>query len=165
MRCRRHGHEAVAGDTAKGPSALPTETAAAHPGGVFPKTMVVPLDGSTFAAKAIPIACAILREQGGELLLVATRWDHDVRGPEDYLTRAAAEIHGLKVRTVVIQDRTAVEAIQITADDAPGRVVCMTSHGRGRLRWAFLGSVAEQVMSESHDPVVLLGRQCGTAMA
>ena len=44
----------------------------------------------------------------------------------------------------------------------PGHVVCMTSHGRGRLRWAFLGSVAEQIISESHDPVVLLGRQCGT---
>ena len=30
------------------------------------------------------------------------------------------------------------------------------------MRWALLGSVAEQVVSDSPDPVVLLGRHCRT---
>ena len=38
----------------------------------------------------------------------------------------------------------------------------MTSHGRGRLRWALLGSVAEEVVATSTDPLVLLGRHCRT---
>ena len=56
----------------------------------------------------------------------------------------------------------AAAAIALAGREAPGRTVCMTSHGRGRLRWAFLGSVAEQVVIETHDPVVLLGRECAT---
>jgi nucleotide-binding universal stress UspA family protein len=129
---------------------------------VFPKTIVVPLDGSPFAAKAIPVASAIARPVGGDLLLVTTRWDSDVAEPRDYLARTATGVRDLKVRTLVILDRPVVAAIQVAANEAPGRVVCMTSHGRGRLRWALLGSVAEQVMSESFHPVVLLGRQCET---
>jgi nucleotide-binding universal stress UspA family protein len=38
----------------------------------------------------------------------------------------------------------------------------MTTHGRGRIRWALLGSVAEEVVRESSAPVVLLGRHCRT---
>jgi nucleotide-binding universal stress UspA family protein len=71
-------------------------------------------------------------------------------------------VQGLDVRTLVIQDRAAVAAIQVAVHEAPGHVVCMTTHGRGRLRWAYLGSIAEEVVSESNDPVVLLGRHCDT---
>jgi len=39
--------------------------------------------------------------------------------------------------------------------------VCMTTHGRGRLRWAVLGSVAEEGIRDSRGPVLLVGRHCG----
>ena len=42
----------------------------------------------------------------------------------------------------------------------PGSVLCMTSHGRGGLRWAVLGSVAEAVVAASPMPVVLVGPRC-----
>jgi nucleotide-binding universal stress UspA family protein len=38
--------------------------------------------------------------------------------------------------------------------------VCMATHGRGRFRWAVIGSVAESVVSRSADPVVLVGPRC-----
>ena len=129
---------------------------------MFPTTVVVPLDGSQFATKAISVACAILHRPGGRVLLVTTPWDGDVSGPRDYLADIAAGFSGLKVETLVVEDQDAAAAITLAARQAPGHVVCMTSHGRGRVRWAFLGSVAEQVVSESHDPVVLLGRECET---
>jgi nucleotide-binding universal stress UspA family protein len=39
----------------------------------------------------------------------------------------------------------------------------MTSHGRGKFRWAMLGSVAEAVVRASLEPVILVGRHCETA--
>jgi len=128
---------------------------------VFPTTIVVPLDGSPFATKAIPVACS-LRRPGGRVLLMSTAWNGDVAQARDYLARTAAEFSGLDVETVVIGDRAPAAAIQLAAKEAPGGVVCMTSHGRGRLRWALLGSVAEQVISQSPEPMVVLGRECGT---
>jgi nucleotide-binding universal stress UspA family protein len=38
----------------------------------------------------------------------------------------------------------------------------MTTHGRGRLRWAVLGSVTEQVIRESADALLVVGRHCRT---
>ena len=133
-----------------------------HRGGMFPQTMVVPLDGSEFAARAVPVACAIMRQRQGRVLLMTSHWDGDVTVPRDYLAEIASAVQDVEVDTVVVHDRAAAAAIEVVARAEPGRIVCMTSHGRGRLRWGLLGSVAEQVVSDSRDPVVLLGRHCRT---
>jgi nucleotide-binding universal stress UspA family protein len=36
----------------------------------------------------------------------------------------------------------------------------MTSHGRGGIRWALLGSVAEDVIRTSRQPVIVVGAHC-----
>jgi nucleotide-binding universal stress UspA family protein len=36
-------------------------------------------------------------------------------------------------------------------------MICMTTHGRGRFRWAVAGSVAEEVIREARQPVLLVG--------
>ena len=126
---------------------------------MFPDTMVVPLDGSDFAATAVPVATTLMRRRGGRLVLVTTRWDDDASEPREYLDKVAAEIEGVDVEPVVVYDRPAAEAIEITASQAPGRSVCMTTHGRGRLRWAVLGSVAERVLHDAVNPVLLVGRR------
>ena len=61
-----------------------------QPRGVFPRTIVVPLDGSEFAARAVPVASAIARQGHGRVLLMTTRWDGDVTAPSDYLARIAS---------------------------------------------------------------------------
>jgi nucleotide-binding universal stress UspA family protein len=66
----------------------------------------------------------------------------------------------VKVETIVVHDRTPEEAIHVAAEDGPGRVVCMTTHGRGRFRWAVLGSVAERVIHDMRDAALLIGRHC-----
>ena len=129
---------------------------------MFPRTMLVPLDGSEFAARAIPVATAIMRRGHGGLVLVTTHWDGDVVGPRKYLDEVAAAIPDLEVETIVVHDRHAAEAIEVMAADDSGRMVCMTSHGRGRLRWAVLGSVAEEVVRNTRQPILLLGRHCDT---
>ena len=39
----------------------------------------------------------------------------------------------------------------------------MTTHGRGRFRWAVLGRVAERVIHDTTPPVLLVGPHCVTA--
>lgn len=129
---------------------------------MFPRTMLVPLDGSEFAAKAVPVATAIMRRSHGGLVLVTTHWDGDVVGPREYLDDVSAAIPDVEVETIVVHDRHAAEAIEVLAADDSGRTVCMTSHGRGRLRWAVLGSVAEEVVRNTPRPILLLGRHCAT---
>ncbi len=129
---------------------------------MFPDTIVVPLDGSEFAARALPVARAFVRQTGGRLLVMTTRWDDDMGSARSYLDEVATAHHDVDVSTLVIADRPAPSAIQLVATESPGRVVCMTTHGRGRVRWALLGSVAEEVVRGSSDPVMLLGRHCRT---
>ena len=129
---------------------------------MFPDTLVVPLDGSELAARALPVARAFVRQTGGRLLLMTTGWDDDVGKARDYLAEISEDHQDVDVSTIVITDRSAASAIQLVAAESPGRIVCMTTHGRGRMRWAMLGSVAEEVVRESSDPVMLLGRHCRT---
>jgi nucleotide-binding universal stress UspA family protein len=63
---------------------------------------------------------------------------------------------------VVVHDRAPAEAIALVAHEDDDRTVCMTSHGRGGLRWAMLGSVAEDVVRRSDRPMLLVGRHCAT---
>ncbi len=131
---------------------------------MFPQTIVVPLDGSEFAERAVPVATVVARQgHGGRLLLMTTRWDGDVTDASDYLAQVADGVTDVEVETIVIQDRPAAEAIEMVGRSAPGRTVCMTSHGRGRLRWALLGSVAEEVVATACEPIVLVGRHCKAA--
>jgi len=127
---------------------------------MFPDTIVVPLDGSEFAARAVPVANAIARQRGGRLLLMTARWDHASAEARAYLEKVAADHTDVDVSTLVIEDRPAPAAIQLVVGQAPGRIVCMTTHGRGRARWALLGSVAEVVVREASDSVILVGRHC-----
>ena len=129
---------------------------------MFPRTIVVPLDGSNFAEKAVPVATAIMRPLGGSLVLMTTHWDGDVIAPRKYLDEVAGSIPDVEVETIVVHDRPAAEAIEVMATDHSGHTVCMTSHGRGRLRWAVLGSVAEEVVRATCQPVLLVGRHCAS---
>ena len=121
-------------------------------------SLVVPLDGSAFAERAIPIARALANALHGSLLFVSS----SVQGPDDpsaYLHGVAAALPEVAIEAVV-SDRPAAEAIEMLTSGAEERTLCMTSHGRGRLRWAVLGSVAETVVASSTRPVVLVGPHC-----
>ncbi len=124
-----------------------------------PATIVVPLDGSAFAERAIPIAQSLAKASGAAMLLVASP-THGPDDPSSYLEHLATGLGELASDTTVVWDRPAAEAIEAIAREGADRVVCMTTHGRGRLRWAMLGSVAETVVASSTRPVVLVGPHC-----
>jgi nucleotide-binding universal stress UspA family protein len=123
-------------------------------------TVVVPLDGSALAERALPVARWLACRSGAGLHLVTTDWHGGTAEPSRYLACVAAGIGDAVVKTSVHPRRTAPEAIALARGEDPGALVCMTTHGRGGLRWAMLGSVAEEVVHQLGEPVLLVGRHC-----
>jgi nucleotide-binding universal stress UspA family protein len=126
----------------------------------MPRTFVVPLDGSHFAERAIPVADALARRVDGRILLLTTHWDSELGPAAGYLERTAAGIGDGRTDVMLVQDRPGPEAIEMVAAGDGELLVCMTTHGRGGLRWAVLGSVAEEVVRKSRHPVLLVGTHC-----
>ncbi len=126
---------------------------------VIPKTLVVPLDGSPAAERSVAVAATIARRVGGGLLLVSATPDgpHE---PEQYLAAIAARCSDVPIETLVRPDVLPVDAIMKTVGESVDRVACMTSHGRGRLRWSVLGSTTEEVIRRSDRPTLVVGRHC-----
>lgn len=124
------------------------------------RTLVVPLDGSTFAERALPLASRLAAPLGAGLLLVSAPWDPDPHTVRRYLDRIATWAGIKPVDILVTDDRRPADAILNAAVSGPDRVVCMSTHGRGRFRWAVVGSVAEEVLRAQRAPILLVGRSC-----
>jgi nucleotide-binding universal stress UspA family protein len=122
------------------------------------KNFVVPLDGSEFAERALPVASRLAERVDGQVIAVLSRMDSSLGSPDEYLRNLAERSTG--VETLLVRDQGAVRAIEFAAHDGADRTVCMTSHGRGGLRWAMLGSVAEEVVRRLPEPMLLVGRHC-----
>jgi nucleotide-binding universal stress UspA family protein len=127
---------------------------------VKPRAIIVPLDGSDFAERALPVARAIASRIGARLIVMSTRWASSGDGLGAYLDRIAADQGDIATETLLVDTHPAAAAIASVASAHPDSIVCMTSHGRSGARWAILGSVTEAVLREAHAPVVVVGRHC-----
>jgi nucleotide-binding universal stress UspA family protein len=121
------------------------------------KTLLVPVDGSHFAERALPVATNLASRIGADVEVVTTPWEGRQQKAEQYLASLVA-LFGDELATNVVAGKTAAGAILRAASDLADVTVCMASHGRGGFRWAMLGSVAETVVRESATPAVLVGR-------
>lgn len=120
------------------------------------RTIVVPLDGSEFAERALGPATVLASRLDTGLRFVTTRWGDDAVAPARYLEEVASRVE-VPADVVVVHDREAAEAIRVVVGEAPDSVVCMTTHGRSGLGQALLGSVAEEVLRSLDHPVLLVG--------
>jgi nucleotide-binding universal stress UspA family protein len=132
--------------------------------------IVVPLDGSELAEKALPYARYLAAAEGGALFLIravevwaATVQDALENGlekkpqAEAELAAAAARIagKGVAVEHAVYVGEPA-GAIELAASTHKADLIVMSSHGRsGFARWAY-GSVAERVLRGSALPVLVV---------
>jgi len=124
----------------------------------LPATVVVPLDGSEFAERALPHAVDVAEEFGARLVLVGSHPDGgDIEATRAYL-RSCAVAHGhQEAECLVVTDRGPAASIALVAGGHGGAVVVMASHGRGAVRHLVLGSVAEQLLAEHAGPVLVVG--------
>jgi len=121
-------------------------------------TVVVPLDGSTLAEEAIPLAQAIAERTGSILhLLEVVPADSSASLQEEaraYLRSQARRIDDRVQISIHVGDPA--EQIIDGAAELLDPTVVMTTHGRsGIRRWAF-GSVAERVVHGAATPVLLI---------
>jgi nucleotide-binding universal stress UspA family protein len=134
---------------------------AAGPTGVL-DTIVVPLDGSATADRALPLARSLAQRTGAQVLLFTSTADGE-GASRDHLDTAAAGMSGVDVSSVVVDGRTAAAAAAELAPSDRGRVLCMSTHGRGGLGRSVLGSVAEEILRAGSVSALLVGPSCDPA--
>lgn len=140
-------------------------------------TIVVPLDGSSLADRAMPYATALARATGARLVLVRAPSPRELwqapegsRGPtaelEDAATMARAE--GVEAEPYLYPIYLPEEvpgAIVDAAVDRHADLIVMSTNGRSGLgRWLW-GSVADQVLRRAEVPVLLIPATCERSWA
>jgi nucleotide-binding universal stress UspA family protein len=123
-----------------------------------PKTLIVPLDGTTEAERALRVAQSITTRTGGDLALLSADTEDGER-MRPYLDEVAGRMSPAPSRTECVTGGP-TGAILRAAQAAPDAVVCMATHGRGRLAAPMLGSVAAEVVRAIDRPMLLVGPRC-----
>ncbi len=140
------------------------------------KKILVPLDGSQLAEKALPYAIKLATKFGADLLLMRAAEvptlltdtpDHELqylRQAETYLaevrdtiidTRLEPNLVPEKVQTIVIYGDAKRELAEIAPFEKADLIV-MTTHGRTGLAGLLMGSVANNILHHTKLPVMLI---------
>ena len=150
------------------------------------ETILVAVDGSNCAERALTEAIALARGMGSALRVLYVA---DARVPDDSLVYAPpaqlaedfrvdteavlpraverARAHGVKAEGIVRRDSNLRVAEQILdeASRAASALIVMGTHGRGGLARMALGSDAEAVLREAPVPVLLVRTAAATGIA
>jgi len=140
--------------------------------------ILVPLDGSEFAERALDPAVSLADRTGGEVHVVSivsdlppvplasgdgelvSRWfEEEKERAETYLggvrERLLAKGGEVNVHTHV-RVGPVTASIQTLAREAEVDLILLTTHGRGSWQRAWLGSVADQLLRRAEVPLLLL---------
>jgi nucleotide-binding universal stress UspA family protein len=144
-----------------------------------PYRIVLPLDGSRFGERALPLALALAERTGAalDLISVAAPAAQPVAGRDDalggdesrdrgkllareYLDQLAERLRasgyeGSLTRDVIAPGNAARSIVRYLAE-VEADLVVMSTHGRGPLQRAWLGSTADGVIRRSPCPVLLV---------
>ena len=142
------------------------------------RNILVPLDGSPFGEHALPIAFAIARRAGGNVHLVRVheplgamvpvmaggdsgpeleQWHRRLAEGESSYLRGLTEHAGRDLRVSArLLHGIVLDALEVDAQRTPAELVVMTTHGRGGIARAWLGSVADGIVRRLNVPVLLV---------
>lgn len=140
--------------------------------------IVVPVDGSPFGELALPVALGIACRSGGEVRIVTVvtplpsdQGDVDPLSAEDerlLLATDHLEAYHTELQKRVIlsgcdvpischvETGSVVEEIDAHVRKADADLLVMTTHGRGPLRRAWLGSVADGLLRRTPCPILVI---------
>lgn len=124
--------------------------------------VVVPLDGSPVAARAVHLARRLCQAPARPLHLVGVPTESD-QALAALLDAVAGELRTAGIATTV-ELRQGEPEVEVVAATRPGDLVVMTTHGAsGGQRWR-IGHVAERMLRRGPAPVVLVrGDRAATA--
>lgn len=151
--------------------------------------ILVPLDGSTLAEAALPVARELQEKFGSEIVLVraitsvahhmasqaglyetpsgaaagveliSQMVEEERKEATEYLRSVEARVSSQRRADIVVEEGDAAHLLIETANQKGAGVIVMSSHGRGGLGRLVFGSVADAVLRESHIPVLLIRSQ------
>lgn len=134
------------------------------------RTILVPLDGSAFGERALPMATGLARAMNAQLILMCAASSSAFLGTDAteaqvqavaeaqaYLLALATGLSGQGLNIdVAVPYGPAAESILLEVDLRHVDLLVMCTHGRSGLgRWIY-GSVAEEVLARSPVPVLLV---------
>ena len=136
------------------------------------QTILVPLDGSPFGERAIPLALRVARAAGATVALAHVREPFaagraaaaGTRRSSNSEAASRAMLAGLRERieaaaglpvTASLLDGEIAPALQAHVEASASDLVVMTAHGHGGAERAWLGSVAEALVHQLRVPVLL----------
>jgi nucleotide-binding universal stress UspA family protein len=139
------------------------------------KKILVPLDGSALAERALNHAVEIARGTGAELILLEVvtpplaavpeaGFTEEIRSVQEVAAQSKAYLNmlasratreGVRVRIVILEG-AADGAILGYAHEEDVDIIVMSTHGRTGLSRALMGSIAEKVMLTTKRPVMLV---------
>jgi len=143
------------------------------------KSIIVPLDGSELAERALPVAAELAKKLGlGVVLFRAYHIPYSVYGDGDgysavniesliaevrdearsYLETKTAELkkQGLEKVTCIAKEGFSGDEIIKIGRENPDSLIAMCSHGRSGIKRWVLGSVTETVVRHAEDPVLIV---------
>lgn len=124
--------------------------------------IVVPLDGSEYSERALAVAdrFAVLLDA---IVCAVSVCDSELGRDQmvEYYEKLVARTGrtGLVWKLPIENDDPGPMIVE-TVETWSNPIVCMSSHGRGRLATAVLGSVAHSVLATSTRPVIVCGPDC-----
>ncbi len=139
--------------------------------------ILVPVDGSSTAHQALQKAAAVARAFNAKVTVVCIIDTYAFTGvgtefaygQEEYLKAATKEAHdaidaaksqfeadGIQVTASVLEGQAVYKSILEAAETSGADLIIMGSHGRKGLEKLVLGSVAAQVLSHTHLPVMIV---------
>src|SRR6478672_1823946 len=142
------------------------------------RSVLVPVDGSPLAEQAIACAVAIAKRGRSQVRLALVHRELPpvmAADPQAYsqirLLSHSSESAYLRALSIRVQEQLGHRLSSVALEGPPGRalaeyardsgvdLVVMTTHGRGGLRRAWLGSVADELIRTLDVPVLALRGQ------
>lgn len=119
--------------------------------------ILVPLDGSVTAERALTPALELATRTGAPLRVLQRVATDDKEVAAAYLAGVADRLAGtIDVDTLVVVDLDSVPDAIVEGLE-PGTLVCMSSHGRGGISRAVMGSVTEALLRVLDRPALVVG--------
>jgi nucleotide-binding universal stress UspA family protein len=119
--------------------------------------VLVPLDGSEFAAAAVHTARVLGERFSADVHAVSVAESPgDVEKLHSHAA-AALRLNGDDERVSVVVGDDVAAAIQRRAGELEPCLVCLSTHGHGRFAGAVIGSVARSLLASSRQPIVAVG--------
>jgi hypothetical protein len=125
--------------------------------------VVVPLDGSEFAAHALPVAMQLASAAGVSVQVVGiARTDAELAWTYDHVV-ADAQRFGVDEGDVLVRvdPDPAARLVEIASEER--NVLCLTSHLRPKPVEMLIHSVGSRVIEQAARPVVVIGPKASTA--